>query len=51
LDLLSRSNEDLARAASVLRSPADPLNTSYEDNVAFSGFFRRLVAAHEDLPQ
>jgi len=44
LDLLSRSNEDLARAASVLRSPVDPLNTSYEDNVAFSGFFRRLVA-------
>ncbi|HZL28558.1 MAG TPA: hypothetical protein VFC39_18690 [Acidobacteriaceae bacterium] len=51
LDLLSRSNEELARAASVLRSPADPLNTSYEDDVAFSGFFRRLVAAHEDLPQ
>jgi hypothetical protein len=51
LDLYSRSNEDLARAASVLRSPADPLNTSYEDNVAFSGFFKRLVAAHEDLPE
>ena len=51
LDLLSRSNEDLARAASVFRSPVDPLNTSYEDNVAFSGFFRRLVAAHEALPQ
>jgi hypothetical protein len=51
LDLLSRSNEDLARAASVLRSPDDPLNTSYEDNVAFNGFFRRLVAAHEDLPE
>ncbi|HEY5328647.1 MAG TPA: hypothetical protein VIJ79_02085 [Acidobacteriaceae bacterium] len=51
LDLLRRSNEDLARAASVLRSPTDPLNTSYEDDVVFSGFFRRLVAAHEDLPQ
>jgi hypothetical protein len=51
LDLLSRSNEDLARAASVLRSPTDPLNTTYEDNVAFSEFFRRLVAAHEGLPQ
>lgn len=51
MELLSRSNEDIARAASVLRSSADPLNTSYEDNVAFSGFFRRLVAAHEDLPQ
>jgi hypothetical protein len=51
LDLLNRSNEDLARAASVLRSPADPLNTSYEDNVAFSVFYKRLVAAHEDLPQ
>jgi hypothetical protein len=51
LDLLGRSNEDLARAASVLRTPSDPLNTSYENNVAFSVFFKRLVAAHEDLPQ
>ncbi len=51
LDLISRSNEDLGRAASVLSSPTVPLNTTYEDNVASSNFFRRLVAAHEHLPQ
>jgi hypothetical protein len=49
-DLLKRSNEDLHRGASVLRSPTDPLN-SFEQNLAFSAFFNRLVAAHEALPE
>ncbi|HEY4009714.1 MAG TPA: hypothetical protein VGM11_06150 [Acidobacteriaceae bacterium] len=49
-DLLTHSNQDLSRAASVLRSPTDPLN-SFEKNLAFSRFFNRLVAAHESLPQ
>jgi hypothetical protein len=49
-DLLTHSNEDLRRGASVLRSPTDPLN-SFEQNVAFGHFFNRLVSAHESLPQ
>ncbi|HEY5056129.1 MAG TPA: hypothetical protein VII58_08205 [Acidobacteriaceae bacterium] len=50
-DLLGRSNEDLARAASVLRSSSDPPNRSFEQNMAFADFFRRLEDAHESLPQ
>jgi hypothetical protein len=50
-DLLGRSNQDLLRAASVLRSSTDLPNMSFEENVAFSKFFKRLEDAHEDLPQ
>jgi len=46
-----RSKEDLYRAASVLRTEHDPLNTTFEKNMAFSNFTRRLAAAHENLPQ
>jgi hypothetical protein len=49
-DMLTQSNQDLYRAASVLRSPTDPLN-SFEQTIAFSNFVNRLVAAHESLPQ
>ncbi len=51
MNLVKRSDEDLSRAVSVLRTSTDPLNRSFEENVAFSGFFRRLEAAHEALPQ
>ena len=46
-----RSNEDLYRAASVLRTEHDPLNTTFENNLAFTRFTRRLAAANENLPQ
>lgn len=49
--LSERSGEDLARAASVLRSSTDPIISSFEQNMAFSDFFRRLEDAHEGLPQ
>lgn len=51
LDLLDRSNQDLTRAASVLRSPTDPPHNTFEQNMAFADFFRRFEAAHENLPQ
>jgi hypothetical protein len=49
--LSDRSYDDLAQAASVLRTANDPLNRSLEENMAFSDFFRRLEDAHENLPQ
>ena len=48
---VDRSSEDLYRAASVLRTEHDPLNTNFEDNIAFSNFTRRLADAHENLPR
>ena len=48
---VDRSSEDLYRAASVLRTEHDPLNSSFDDNLAISRFTRRLAAAHENLPQ
>jgi hypothetical protein len=50
-DLDSRSSQDLARAASVLRTARDPSSRSFEQNMAFSDFFRRFEDAHENLPQ
>ena len=44
-----RSIEELYRAASVLRSEHDPLNTNFEDNVATSAFFKRIADSHETL--
>jgi hypothetical protein len=46
---IDRSNEDLYRAASVLRTSSDPLNTTFEKNLAFDNFLKRLAAAHENL--
>ena len=46
---VDRSNEDLYSAAAVLRSSSDPLNTTFEKNVAFNKFLNRLAAAHENL--
>ena len=51
MDGVKRSNEDLTRAASVLRSSTDPLNSSFEENVASAGFTKRLADAHESIPQ
>jgi hypothetical protein len=48
---VDRSNEDLYRAAAVLRTAHDPLDTSFESNVFFNNFLKRLAAAHENLPQ
>jgi len=48
---VDRSTEDLYRAASVLRTEHDPLNTTFEKNQAHSNFTRRLAAAHENLLQ
>lgn len=48
---VDRSNEDLYRSASVLRTEHDPLKTNFDDNLAFSNFNKRLAAAHENLPQ
>ncbi|HEY4008968.1 MAG TPA: hypothetical protein VGM11_02370, partial [Acidobacteriaceae bacterium] len=46
---IDRSNEDLYRAAAVLRTSSDPLNTTFENNLAFNKFLQRLAAAHENL--
>jgi hypothetical protein len=46
---IDRSTEDLYRATSVLRMPSDPLNTTFEKNLAFDNFLKRLAAAHENL--
>ena len=48
---VDRSTEDLNRAASVLRTEHDSLDTTYEKNLAHANFTRRLAAAHENLPQ
>jgi hypothetical protein len=48
-DLINRSNEDLSRAASVLRTQHDPLNTTFENNVSFFAFRQRLEDSHETL--
>ena len=47
----TRSNDELARAASVLRTSNDPPTRSFEQNMAFSYFFRRFEDAHENLPK
>ena len=47
---VDRSNEDLYRAASVLRTEHDPLNTNFESNIAFNNFLKRLASARENLP-
>ena len=48
---IGSSNKELYRAASVLRTEHDPLDTTYEKNIAQADFTRRLAAAHEKLPQ
>ena len=48
---VDRSNEDLYRAAAVLRTAHDPLDNTFESNVFFNNFLKRLAAAHENLPQ
>ena len=44
-----RSIEDLYRAASVLRSEHDPLNTDFDSNLAYSAFMKRIADSHETL--
>jgi hypothetical protein len=44
-----RSNEDLERAASVLRTEHDPLNSTFESNLAATTFTRRIADSHETL--
>ena len=46
---VDRNNEDLYSAAAVLRTSSDPLNTTFEKNVALNNFLQRLAAAHETL--
>jgi hypothetical protein len=48
-DLINRSNEDLSRAASVLRNEHDPLDTTFENNVSFFAFRQRIADSHETL--
>ncbi|HWG16396.1 MAG TPA: hypothetical protein VN678_00950 [Acidobacteriaceae bacterium] len=50
-ELANRSYEELARAASVLRTSRDPATRSFEQNMAFDEFFKDMEAAHENLPQ
>jgi hypothetical protein len=49
MDRSDRSNEDLTRAAAVLRSEYDPLNTGFESNVATSDFLKRIADSRETL--
>jgi hypothetical protein len=49
--LSDRSYDDLVHAASVLRTASEPLNSSFEQNIAFAEFFRRFADAHEHLPR
>ncbi len=46
---IDRSNEDLSRAASVLRSEHDPLDSNLESNIAESVFDKRISDSHETL--
>jgi hypothetical protein len=48
---VDRSNEDVYRAASVLRTAHDPLDMTFESNMVFNAFLKRFAAAHENLPQ
>jgi hypothetical protein len=45
------SNEDVYRAASILRTAHDPLDMTFESNIVFNEFLKRFAAAHENLPQ
>jgi len=49
MEHVDRSNEDLYRAASVLRSEHDPLSTNFEGNLATTAFMRRIDESHETL--
>jgi hypothetical protein len=51
MDRATRSAEILYRAASVLRSEHDPLNKTFEENVATARFVKRLSDSHETLSQ
>jgi hypothetical protein len=46
---VDRSTEDLYRAASVLRTEHDPLNTTFENNLTDTTFTRRIADSHETL--
>jgi len=50
-ELSKRSSDDLAHAASVLRTSSDQPGRTFEQNMAFSQFFRDFEAAHQNLPQ
>jgi hypothetical protein len=49
MDRYNRSNEDLSRAAAVLRTERDPLNTNFDNNLATSAFLKRIADSHETL--
>jgi transcription elongation GreA/GreB family factor len=51
MEHVDRSNEDLYRAASILRTAHDPLDMTFESNIVFNNFLKRFAAAHENLPQ
>jgi hypothetical protein len=46
-----RSTEDLYRAGAVLRSEHDPLNSSLEDNIAYSNFLKSIASSNETLSE
>ena len=48
---IDRSNEDLYRAASVLRTEHDPLDDTFEKNIAFSDFLRPFNDSHNNITQ
>ena len=50
-DRYNRSNEDLTRAAAVLRTEHDRLKMSFEDNLATADFLRRIDESHETLSE